>query len=141
MLGSFILMLLSTVSSKHPPSAIRTGRRAFASLRVANDVRPLEEMKILVAGSTGGTGLEVVKQLVAKNVAVTAIARDAEKAKEILPTGAEILQGNVLDTTLVERAMTGIDAVVCALGPKNLLNPLEPYLVDDQGHCHALSMP
>ena len=90
-------------------------------------------MKVLVAGSTGGTGVEVVKELVRRDVPVKALVRDPAKGKELLPSEAMIFQGDVLREDDARQAVKDVTAVICALGPKNFLNPLEPYLADFKG--------
>ena len=68
-------------------------------------------MNVLIFGATGATGRHLVKQALEQNHTVTAFARN--------PAGLESthsIQGDVLDATLVEVAVQGQDAVLCALG-------------------------
>lgn len=95
-----------------------------------------EGMKVLVAGATGGVGRAVVKQLAAQGIAVRALVRDGVKAAGMLPKaseGVEIVEGDVYKFSTVAKAMAGCNAVICATGPTDRLNPLGPYTVDCEG--------
>jgi putative NADH-flavin reductase len=74
-----------------------------------------KKMKLIIFGSTGGTGRQVVTQALEQGHDVTAFARSPEK----LDQNHEKLQvekGNVLDFASVERAIQGQDVVLCTLG-------------------------
>jgi putative NADH-flavin reductase len=73
-------------------------------------------MKLLVFGSTGGTGRELVKQALAQGHEVTAFARNPAKLDDIAPPGLQMVRGDVLDPAAVEKALPGHDAVLCAIG-------------------------
>ena len=70
-------------------------------------------MKILVLGATGGTGRLVVSDALAKGHSVVALVRS--KAAAALPE-AELIEGNVCNENILERALDSCDAVVSALG-------------------------
>jgi len=74
-------------------------------------------MKVLVVGSTGGTGRELVKQALEQGHEVTAFARTPEKVGIAHPN-LRIAKGDVTDFASVERAVVAQDAVLCALGTK-----------------------
>ncbi|MGH2568413.1 MAG: NAD(P)-dependent oxidoreductase [Bacteroidota bacterium] len=74
-------------------------------------------MKILIVGSTGGTGRELVKQALELGHDVTAFARNPAKLN-IQHERLRIAQGDVLDSASVDRAVQGQDAVLSALGHK-----------------------
>jgi uncharacterized protein YbjT (DUF2867 family) len=67
-------------------------------------------MKILVTGSTGTVGSEVVKALRERNVDVRALVRDRSKADH-LPEGTEVVVGDLLDPVSVEQVLEGVDKV------------------------------
>lgn len=95
-----------------------------------------EDFKVLVAGATGGVGRAVVKQLVEQGIPVRALVRDGLKASGMLPPaskGVEIVEGDVYRFSTVAQAMKGCNAVICATGPTDRLNPLGPYTVDCEG--------
>ncbi len=65
----------------------------------------------LVTGATGFTGSHLVRSLVADGVPVRVIARSAERAREILPDGVDIVEGDVADRDVIECAMQGVGVV------------------------------
>lgn len=90
-------------------------------------------MKALVAGATGQTGRNIVKQLVQKNISVRALVRNLEQAKEILPPEAELVLGDVLKPETLKTAITDCNVLLCATGASPSLDPTGPYQVDFQG--------
>jgi putative NADH-flavin reductase len=70
-------------------------------------------MKVLVLGATGRTGSLIVRDATAKGHHVMALVRAT--ANSHLP-GAEMIEGDVRDEETLARALSGCDAVVCALG-------------------------
>ena len=77
-------------------------------------------MKLLIFGSTGGTGRELVKQALAQEeYTVTAFARRPE-ALAIKHPRLKVVQGNVTDYASVERAIEGQEAALSALGSPTL---------------------
>jgi uncharacterized protein YbjT (DUF2867 family) len=73
-------------------------------------------MKLLVFGSTGGTGRELVKQALAQGHQVTAYARNPAKLDDMAHPGLQVARGDALDPAAVEKAIPGHDAVLCAIG-------------------------
>lgn len=71
-------------------------------------------MKVIVFGATGGTGRELVGQALERGHAVTAFTRDPTALGE--KNGVRVVAGDALDAAAVEQALTGHDAVLCALG-------------------------
>ena len=65
---------------------------------------------IAVVGATGRLGVPVVVEL-AKHFQVRAIVRSREKAKSMLPTNVEIVQGDLRDIQSLRAALVGIDAI------------------------------
>lgn len=72
-------------------------------------------MKLLIFGSTGGTGRQLVEQALEQGHQVTAFVRDPAKLNLHHPH-LKLVQGDVLDPSSVERAVQGQEVVVCALG-------------------------
>ncbi|HMH68541.1 MAG TPA: NmrA/HSCARG family protein [Pinirhizobacter sp.] len=66
-------------------------------------------MSILVTGSTGKIGSQVVSKLVAKGAQVRALTRSPEKAT--FPAGVEAVKGDLLDTTGVRTALQGVSTL------------------------------
>ena len=90
-------------------------------------------MPVLVVGATGQTGRRIVTELVSQDIAVKALVRDSQKAKEILPEAAEILVGDVLKPETIKSAIAGCNTIICATGAAPSLDFTQPYLVDFQG--------
>ncbi len=72
-------------------------------------------MKILVVGSSGGSGRAVVSQLLAAGHSVTAFSRRGERLG-IDSERLSVFRGDALEARDVERAVSGHDAVVVTLG-------------------------
>ena len=79
-------------------------------------------MNLLIIGSTGGTGKQLVKQALNRGHNVTAFARNPSKIK-IKHDRLKIVKGNVLNVDSLWNAITGQDVVLCALGHKRWLYP------------------
>ncbi|HHP7230066.1 MAG TPA: SDR family oxidoreductase [Xenococcaceae cyanobacterium] len=90
-------------------------------------------MNALVVGATGQTGRHIVRELVKKNIPVKALVRDLEKAREILPSEAELVLGDVLEPDSITAAITNCDTLLCATGASPSLDFTAPYQVDYQG--------
>ncbi len=72
-------------------------------------------MKILILGSTGGTGQQLVTQSLNQNYEVTALARDPSRLK-LNHERLMVVEGSVLDKDVLANALDGKDAVLSALG-------------------------
>ena len=72
-------------------------------------------MKLIIFGSTGCTGRQVVTQALEQGHDVTAFARSPEKLDQ-KHEKLQVIKGNVLDFASVERAIQGQDVVLCTLG-------------------------
>ncbi len=78
-------------------------------------------MKLIIFGSTGGTGTQLVTQALEKGHDVTAFARRAEKLK-LDHQRLRLVKGDVLDIASVEQAIQGQDVVLCSLGTPAMNN-------------------
>ena len=72
-------------------------------------------MILIIFGSTGDTGRQVVTQALEQGHEVTAFARSPEKLDQ-KHEKLQVIKGNVLDFSSVERAIQGQDVVLCTLG-------------------------
>ncbi|NEP02601.1 MAG: SDR family oxidoreductase [Symploca sp. SIO2E9] len=90
-------------------------------------------MKAFVAGATGETGRRIVQELVKREIPVRALVRDLEKAREIVPSEAELVVGDVLKPETLSAAIGDSTVLLCATGAKPSLDPTEPYRVDYEG--------
>ena len=73
-------------------------------------------MKIIIFGSTGTIGLQLVKQSLESGHTVTAFVRNPGKLELNQHKNLKVFQGNVLDFESVAEAVKGHDVVLCALG-------------------------
>jgi putative NADH-flavin reductase len=73
-------------------------------------------VKILIFGSTGGTGRELVRQALDGGYEVAAFARDPSKLADLTCANLKVVSGDVLEPVAVENAIDGHDAVLCAIG-------------------------
>jgi dihydroflavonol-4-reductase len=65
---------------------------------------------ILVTGGTGFTGSHLVKSL-ARDHRVRVVSRSAARAARILPPGVEIVEGDISDPAVADRAVAGCEMV------------------------------
>lgn len=72
-------------------------------------------MKLIIFGSTGSIGRQLVEQALAQGHTVTAFARDPGKLN-LKHVNLKIVQGDVLDFASVEKAVQGQETVLCAIG-------------------------
>jgi len=72
-------------------------------------------MNVLIIGSTGTIGCELVKQALASGHAVTAFVRDPAKL-QITDQRLTVAKGDVMDPASIEQVMPGQDFVLSALG-------------------------
>ena len=70
---------------------------------------------ILIVGSTGSLGSSVARSLAAAGQRVTALVRDvsSERAGALKAAGAQLASGDLKDPSTLERALQGIDTVIC----------------------------
>jgi putative NADH-flavin reductase len=79
-------------------------------------------MKLLIIGASGGTGTQLVEQALESGHSVVAFVRNPEKFALRNPS-LTIVKGDVRDFVSVKSAMSGCDAVLCALGHRRWLYP------------------
>lgn len=79
-------------------------------------------MKVLIIGATGGTGKELVKQALERNLQVSAFVRNPNKLK-MKNDNLKVFKGDVLNPDTLSDAVKNQDAVLCALGHKRWFYP------------------
>jgi putative NADH-flavin reductase len=79
-------------------------------------------MKLFVIGATGRTGWEIVQQALERGHHVTAFVRSPEDVN-LKHERLTVLQGNVADENQLAEAMQSHDAVLSALGPRDVFKP------------------
>ncbi|XP_054165025.1 flavin reductase (NADPH)-like [Oppia nitens] len=83
---------------------------------------PVNIKKVCIFGATGNTGLCTVKAAIDKGYEVTAFVRDANKLDPNVKPQTVIV-GNVTNSSDVDRAVRGQDAIVIVLGTGSDLSP------------------
>ena len=73
-------------------------------------------MKLLIFGSTGGTGRELLTQALDQGHQVVAFARNPSKIGDITSANLRVIRGDVLDSAAVESAVAGQEAVLSTIG-------------------------
>ncbi|MGW4561247.1 SDR family oxidoreductase [Streptomyces sp. NPDC004561] len=71
---------------------------------------------VLVVGATGRTGRHVVAQAAAHGLTPVALARSEAHAREVLPSGTEIVTGDLTAADTLTEAVRDIDAVIFVHG-------------------------
>ncbi len=68
-------------------------------------------MKVLVTGASGFIGGNVCRQLVKRNYNVRALVRTSSNLKALEGLGLEVAKGDLLDSTSLEKALDGCEAL------------------------------
>lgn len=76
-------------------------------------------MKIAIFGATSGTGGELVKQALERGHSVTALVRNPAQLAD-KSDGLTVMAGDIHDLASVERCIQEQDAVICAIGARDL---------------------
>lgn len=87
-----------------------------------NDKLKSDGQPIVVLGASGRVGSVVAHQLLQANVGVRAVARHADKLKELAEQGVELWPGSLLDQAFLNRAFAGAKAAF-VLTPGDTLSP------------------
>ena len=77
------------------------------------------DVNILVIGATGGTGQAIVREALDRGHRVSALVRSRDKAGPLLP-GARLEEGDAREPAALSRALAGCDAVISALGTRQI---------------------
>ena len=79
-------------------------------------------MRLFVVGATGRTGQEIVRQALKRGHHVTAFVRSPE-AVNLKHERLTVFQGNAADENQLAEAVQSHDAVLSALGPREVFKP------------------
>src|SRR5258708_31444438 len=82
-------------------------------------------MKLTVFGATGGTGRHLLEQALATGHEVTAVVRDPAKLPGGLRERIAVVPVSMTDAGEVEAAVQGRDAVITAIGPRDMRAPAD----------------
>lgn len=88
----------------------------FYFLRGNSFVENLQHMKLIIFGSTGTIGKQLVQQALELGHEVTAFARNKEKLSSLKNKRLTVFEGDVMQAAPVAKAIYGHDVVLCALG-------------------------
>jgi len=80
---------------------------------------------ILVTGATGLVGNAIAARLAGRGDAVRALVRDVARAKALVPSGVELVNGDLDDPASLADAMRGVDLVFHAAGMPEQWQPDE----------------
>jgi dihydroflavonol-4-reductase len=73
-------------------------------------------MRALVTGATGFVGSHLVEALQGRSIEVTALARSASKAADLVRRGVRVVSGDLNDTPSLQRAIQGQEVVFHVAG-------------------------
>ena len=90
----------------------------------------MAESRVLVAGATGQLGGVITRQLLAKGVAVRAMARNRQRLEPLAQQGAEIAAVDLLDLAKVTEACRGVSHVIATANNNMGKGPTSPGKVD-----------
>lgn len=85
---------------------------------------------ILVVGATGNTGSQVCQELSAQGILYRALTRHAGDARDKLPQGAEIVEGDLNDAEQVRNALQGITSVYLVTPPNAQMVDWQNRVID-----------
>ena len=80
-------------------------------------------MKAFVAGATGETGRRIVQQLVDRDIPVRAFVRDIQAAQTMLPTGIELVTGDLMNVESLKMAIGDSTVLFSATGARPSFDP------------------
>lgn len=100
----------------------------------------IQAMKLAVLGATGGTGLEIVRQAIGHGHSVTAFVR-TPASLDGLRDRITVIQGNLLSSAELERALAGHEAVLSGFGPRVPLSKGDSSLMRDFAVALTAAMP
>jgi len=73
---------------------------------------------ILVAGATGGVGVQLVKKLLTRNVPVRALVRDEVRARNTLGPKVQLVVGDTGNPNTLRAAVENTQGIICTIGAK-----------------------
>jgi uncharacterized protein YbjT (DUF2867 family) len=97
-----------------------------------NQIRRI--IMILIVGITGVLGRETARQLLEAGYQVRGLTRNPANATDLKSLGAEIVQGDLIDKTSLERVCQGVDVVFACAHQLMGAGKYKSEAVDDEGH-------
>jgi putative NADH-flavin reductase len=96
-------------------------------------------VNLLVLGATGGVGREIVRQAIERAHAVTAFVRAPDRLGD-LRRRVEVVQGDLLNRTELNRVLSGRDAVLSGFGPRLPLSKADANLLGNFARVLTVAM-
>ena len=93
---------------------------------------------ILIAGGTGTLGTQVVRLLRARGLEIRILTRDPARARHLEDDLVEVVPGDVLNLSEVERAVTGARTVISAIQGFSGTGEYSPRTVDRRGNSNLI---
>lgn len=95
---------------------------------------------ILVLGGTGNYGKFIVNSLVAKNVPVRVVSRNAAKARRLLGDSPELVEGDITSADTMSRALEGVHGLVISISAMNPGQIRRMKAIEQDAVIHVLKM-
>ncbi len=111
---------------------IATMRAGFMVLALLSGSGQAADL-VLVAGATGGTGQQIVRELNAAGYRVRALVRDPAGARKVLGDEVEYATGDVRQRATLDAALQGVRYAISAIGATRKDPANGPEFVDFQG--------
>lgn len=92
---------------------------------------------ILIVGGTGTLGGALARRLLGRGASVRILTRNPGRAEALLRLGAEVVQGDLRDIASLDRAVTGVEAVVAAAHGFGA-NDVSPATIDRAGNINLI---
>jgi uncharacterized protein YbjT (DUF2867 family) len=100
----------------------------------------MEAQRVLVVGASGALGRPVVLALRERGVAVRALCRHPAAAQDLAAIGAEVVAGDLVEPTTIERALAGCTRVLAAAHGLLGRGRHRSEAVDDAGHRQLITL-
>src|SRR5437899_13000327 len=85
-------------------------------------------MRLLLLGATGRTGAELLARAARRGHEVSVVVRDPRRL-DARQRPVRLLSGSATDPAVIDDAVGGQDAVLCALGPRSPVELLRAELM------------
>ena len=87
------------------------------------------QLKLVVLGATGATGLEVVRHATERGHSVTAFVRAPDRLAAV-KTQIAVTKGDLLDSSQLAKAIEGHDAIISTFGPRLPVSKADANLLE-----------
>ena len=84
--------------------------------------------ELVIIGATGKLAVPIINRLVSKPIKLTALVRDVEKAKTVLPSGIDIKYGDLQDIDSLTKGLAGVGHIYLNLSSNGVPNEFQPEI-------------